>query len=96
MSGSRIPTFFVFAGNRRKARDWLGERSIDETRDRIALIVHADELGECAAGAAFDLTGLFPASGPLRRAMEARRDRFAWLTEAEFIAETRRLYGGER
>lgn len=88
MSG-RIPCFFVFAGNRRKALDWLGERGLDCARHRIALIVHADDLGDAAAGAAFDLTGLLPASGPLRRMMEARRDRFAWLTEAELLAEAR-------
>ncbi|HYD87134.1 MAG TPA: hypothetical protein VEA80_06655 [Vitreimonas sp.] len=87
----------VFAGNRRRALDWLRDRGIDGERREgrfpdaaILLVVHPDELDHTMAGLAFDLTGFIFASGPLRRAMEARRERFHWLTEAEFLHEVRR------
>lgn len=90
MSRDLYPAFLVFAGSRQKALAWLDARGLDPERHSIDLIVHADELGACAAGAVLDLTGLFPASGPLRRAIAARRDRFAFFTEGEFLAEIRR------
>lgn len=78
----------VFAGNRAKARAWLDARGLAESA-AITLVVHPDEIDVTMAGMAFDLTGFIFASGPLRRAMDARRWKFAWLTEAEFLEEAR-------
>ncbi|MFN3465643.1 MAG: hypothetical protein ACK4X1_16375 [Terricaulis sp.] len=75
----------VFAGSRSKAEDWLSQRNV--RLDAVLLVIHADDMNFTMAGMAFDLTGFIFASGPLRRAM--RRDRFCWLTEAEFLVETR-------
>jgi hypothetical protein len=77
----------VFAGHRRKAEAWLDARNVKP--EAIRLVIHADDLDFTMAGLAFDLTGFIFASGPLRRAMEERRDRFHWLTEAEFLQEAR-------
>lgn len=77
----------VFAGNRRKAEDWLEHRCVK--LDSVLLVIHAEDMNFTMAGMAFDLTGFIFASGPLRRAIEERRDRFCWLTEAEFLAEAR-------
>lgn len=77
----------VFAGSRARAEAWLCDRNVKP--EAVRLVVHADEMDFTMAGMAFDLTGFIFASGPLRRAMEARRARFHWLTEAEFLAEAR-------
>jgi hypothetical protein len=87
----------VFAGNRRRALDWLSDRGIDVERREgrfpdaaILLVTFPHELDHTMAGLAFDLTGFIFASGPLQRAMRERRDRFHWLTEAELLREVRR------
>lgn len=78
----------VFAGNRKRAEEWLHVRNVKP--DAIRLVIHAEDVGIGMAGMAFDLTGFIFASGPLRRVMEQRRDRFHWLTEGEFLDEVRK------
>lgn len=85
----------VFAGNRKRALDWLSDRGVDLRRDRAAesavlLVTFPHEMDHTLAGFAFDLGGLIFVSGPLRHAMNERRERFHWLTEAEFLAEVKR------
>lgn len=80
----------VFAGNYKRARDRGVDVSGDPCARPVLLVTFPHEMDHTMAGLAFDLTGFIFASGPLRRAMDERRDRFHWLTEAEFLAEVRR------